>query len=61
MYKKPNSNVCRICQCGCPKQWHWGSPPDKHCTECDCKLYVLHHVEGRTLRYNKLKLYVGIR
>jgi len=59
--KKSNSKICRICICGCPKQWHWGSNCDKQCTVCNCKLYVLHHEEARSARYNRKKLYVGIR
>ena len=58
---RPNSRTTRICQCGCPKQWHHGVKCDKHCTVCNCKLYTLHHEESRSARYNKLKHYVGIR
>jgi len=49
----------KICNCGCPQQWHWGCPPIKHCTECNCKQFTLHHIESYGYRRNKQKLYAG--
>jgi len=55
------ADVTSICECGCPKQWHYGSKCLGHCTECNCEVYELHHLESYGNRRSHIKLYVGIR
>jgi hypothetical protein len=52
--------IVKICVCGCVKQWH--NANGKSCSVCGkCEKFTLHHIESRTTRYSKKKLYVGIR